>query len=294
MIAPVEMWWEAPLRDLGGLFVRRALPNVKRRHVGPFVFVDQMGPAELPPGEGVVVRPHPHIGLATVTWLYAGRIRHRDSLGYVQDIEPGDVNWMHAGRGIVHSERSTPEDLAAGSRISGIQSWVALPRDQEESEPWFQHHPKAELPVVDVGGTRVTVIAGHALGARSPVRTASAMLYLDVPLRAGRTIDLPREHVEAAIYVASGRVSVGEHVFGAGAIALFGEGDLRIAALEDARLMVLGGDPFPEPRFIDWNFVATSRERIDRAKQDWIDRKFPDVPGETEFIPLPDVLKPHG
>ena len=286
----IEQVIEAPLRDLGGLFVRRSLPTAKRRHVGPFVFLDQFGPVELPPGQGLDVRPHPHIGLATVTWVFEGTIVHRDSLGVVQPIHPGDVNWMNAGRGIVHSERSPDEARAGGARLSGMQSWVALPVEKEESEPWFRHYPAKTLPVVERGGARLTVIAGEAFGARSPVEVASPMIYVDAPLPAGTVLDVPREHEELAAYVAFGRIEAGGRVHEAGTLVVFGPGDARVEAVEDARVMLLGGEPMPEERHIVWNFVHHSRDRIDAAAQAWAEERFPTVPDDPERIPLPDHL----
>lgn len=290
MLAEVELVVDAPLRDLGGLTVRRSLPTAKRRHVGPFVFLDQFGPVAMPPGGGLDVRPHPHIGLATVTWVFEGTIVHRDSLGIVQPIHAGDVNWMSAGRGIAHSERSPDDEREAGARLSGMQSWVALPVEKEESEPWFKHHPAATLPVVERGGVRLTVIAGEAFGVRSPVEVASPMIYVDAPMPAGAVVELPREHTEIAAYVAFGRVAAGGRVHEAGSLVVFGPGDVRLEAIDPARVMLLGGEPFPEERYIVWNFVHSSRDRIDDAARAWAEQRTAAVPGDPERIPLPDHL----
>jgi redox-sensitive bicupin YhaK (pirin superfamily) len=276
-------------RDLGGFAVRRALPAAQRRMVGPFVFWDQMGPAVFRPGEGIDVRPHPHIGLATVTYLFAGEILHRDSLGNIQPIQPGEVNWMTAGSGIVHSERTTPQLRATGSSLSGIQSWVALPKREEETAPGFAHHPRAELPLIEDGGVRLRLIAGAAYGARSPVKTFSPMFYADAALENGGAVPLPAEHEERAVYVFDGEVEVASERFAAGRLLVFRPGDaISLRAAPAARLLLLGGDTLDGPRHIWWNFVSSSQERIERAKADWKEGRFARVPGDAEFIPLPE------
>jgi redox-sensitive bicupin YhaK (pirin superfamily) len=277
-------------RDLGGFQVRRALPSAERQMVGPFIFWDQMGPAEWAPGEGIDVRPHPHIGLATVTYLFEGEIFHRDSLGSAQAIRPGDVNWMTAGRGIAHSERSSPEwRQRPGRRMFGIQSWLALPADAEETAPAFHHHGAASLPVIAGEGKHVRLIAGSLFGETSPAATFSDMFYADVRLDPGASIPLPAVHEERAIYIADGAVDVAGDLFGAGQMLVFRPGDeITVQAVMAARLLFLGGEPMGGPRYIWWNFVSSSRERIEQAKEDWAQRRFDSVPGdEAEFIPLP-------
>ncbi len=278
------------VRDLGGFSVRRALPSARRQMVGPFIFWDQMGPAEFALGEGIDVRPHPHIGLATVTYLFEGEIVHRDSLGSAQVIAPGDVNWMTAGKGIVHSERTAPEWKALpGRRMSGIQSWVALPKAAEEAAPEFFHHGAASLPLIEAEGKRVRVIAGSLFGQTSPVRTFSEMFYADVALDAGAKVPLSAEYQERAIYIASGTVEIAGDRFESGRLLVFRPGDeITVAGIEPGRLLFLGGEPADGPRHIWWNFVSSSRERIEQAKEDWAQKRFDSVPGDEEdFIPLP-------
>jgi redox-sensitive bicupin YhaK (pirin superfamily) len=277
-------------RDLGGFEVRRVLPSLERRSVGPFVFWDQMGPATLATGRGIDVRPHPHIGLATITYLFEGEIMHRDSLGSEQVIRPGEVNWMTAGRGIVHSERTPAALRKTGSSLSGIQAWVALPRAQEETEPTFTHHPTADMPVVEGEGARVQVLVGALYGRESPVRALSPMFYADATLRAGARVKLPAEHEERAVHVAAGRVQVAGETFGSGQLLAFRPGDeIVVMAEEESRILLLGGAPLDGPRHVWWNFVSSSAERIERAKADWKGGRFPLVPFETEFIPLPNA-----
>lgn len=276
-------------RDIGGFEVRRLLPVAQRRAVGPFVFFDQIGPATLAAEHGVDVRPHPHIGLATVTYLFDGEILHRDTLGSVQVIRPGDVNWMTAGSGIAHSERTPPESRRRGGPLFGIQSWVALPKAHEEADPAFFHHPAATLPLIEGEGKTVRIIAGTAFGQRAPVATFSATLYCDVVLRAGARIEVPVEHEERAIQPVAGRIRVGGHIAESGSMLVLGAGrPVTIEALEDSRLMLLGGERLDGPRQMWWNFVSSSAERIEQAKADWKAGRFGPVPGETEFIPLPE------
>jgi redox-sensitive bicupin YhaK (pirin superfamily) len=282
--------------DLGdGFEVRRALPSRRRRMVGPFIFFDQMGPIVLRAGTGLDVRPHPHIGLATVTYLFEGEILHRDSLGTVQAIQPGAVNWMTAGSGIAHSERTGPEVRARGGPLSGIQSWVALPQAHEETAPAFVHHDRDALPVVEGEGAHVRLIAGTLCGARSPVQTLSAMFYADVRLEPRARLALGAEHEERAAYLVDGSVALagcGE-AFVAGQLLIFRPGaEIVLAAQTAARLMLLGGEPMDGPRHIWWNFVSSSKARIEQAKADWKEGRFASVPGETEFIPLPEQPQP--
>jgi hypothetical protein len=288
----VETVIETRARDLvDGFKVRRALPTARRRMVGPFIFLDQMGPEILTRGRGLDVAPHPHIGLATVTYLFGGELLHRDSLGVVQPILPGEVNWMTAGRGIAHSERTPQELRRAGSELFGIQSWVALPLKYEESEPAFAHHTAAELPFFEGEGKRVRLIAGSLYGARSPVRTLSEMFYADAALDAGARIEVPADFEERAAYVVEGSVELPDEgaTHGAGRLLIFKPGEaITLTAPEPARLMLLGGEPLEGRRHIFWNFVSSSRERIEQAKQDWREGRFAPVPEETERIPLPE------
>lgn len=281
---------EPRLHDLGdGFVVRRVLPYRLRRHVGPFVFFDHLGPADIAPGHGLDVRPHPHIGLATVTYLYEGAIMHRDSLGNAQAIRPGDVNWMTAGRGIVHSERTPDAERASGHRVHGIQTWVALPQADAEIEPAFYHHAASELPQIDQGNLRLRIIAGTAFGKVSPVRVYAPTLYVDVQFLGDGEFVLPPEHEERAVYLAEGRAIVdGQAMTERTMWVLPSGGDVRISAAAGTRLMLCGGAPLDGERHIWWNFVASSRERIEQAKVDWLEQRMGQVPGETEFIPLPE------
>lgn len=278
------------LRDLGdGFNVRRVLPYARRRHVGPFVFFDHMGPVQFAPGQGLDVRPHPHIGLATVTYLFEGEIMHRDSLGVVQPIRPGDVNWMVAGKGIAHSERTPPELRESGAPLHGIQSWFALPKAHEETEPTFRHHPASSLPEIERPGARLRLIAGSAFGATSPAQTFAPMFYLDAQMSDGATLPLPDGCEEQAVYVAIGEVALDSRVYGEGTmLVLKPHAQPVITARGAARLMLLGGAPLDGERHLWWNFVSSSKDRIERAKADWRTGNWPRVPGETEFIPLPE------
>ncbi len=277
--------------DLGGFEVRRALPTQDRRMVGPFIFFDQMGPGEFLAGNGLDVRPHPHIGLATVTYLFEGEIMHRDSLGSVQPIRPGDVNWMTAGSGIAHSERTDRARRAHSNRLFGIQSWIALPQAQEEATPAFAHHPAASLPMLRDGGASVRLIAGEAWGERSPVAALSPMFYADVALETNAVVPLPQEHAERAAYVLEGAVDASGDRFEPGGMLIFRPGDgLALRAVGGpARLLLLGGAPMDGPRHLFWNFVSSRRERIEQAKADWKAGRFAKVVQDgEEFIPLPE------
>ncbi|HEY2865255.1 MAG TPA: pirin family protein [Casimicrobiaceae bacterium] len=288
MSVPLITLLKPVTRDIGGLLVQRLLPAFPTQMVGPFIFFDHFGPVQFPPGRGIDVRPHPHIGLATVTYLFDGGQVHRDSLGNVQPIVPGDVNWMTAGRGIVHSERSGPADRAAGHLLHGLQTWVALPRSQEQAEPSFSHHPKATLPEIDHPGASMRLLAGTAFGRHAPTPTFSPMLYLAIDMRADAAIELPPEHEERGVYVIDGDVRVGGVPVPAGHLAVLAPAlTVRVESQSAARLVVLGGARMDGARLIWWNFVASSKELIDRASSRWRDRDFPPVPGETEFIPLP-------
>jgi len=283
----VELTLHPQIKDLGDFTVRRVLPAPERKMVGPFIFFDHMGPAEFPAGQGIAVRPHPHIGIATITYLFEGEIIHRDSLGYVQAIQAGAVNLMAAGSGIVHSERAG-EDLNTVSRLHGIQSWMALPTGQEEMDPEFLHYAATDIPELLVEGVAVRVIMGSAYGQTSPVRCYSPTLYLECRLPAGCHLALPDSYPELAAYVAGGNISVGNNSYQEGSLLLARAGQpVKIEALQDSRLMVLGGAPVGD-RHIWWNFVSSSRARMEQAKNDWRDGNFGRVPGDIEFIPLPD------
>jgi redox-sensitive bicupin YhaK (pirin superfamily) len=275
---------------LGGFEVRRVLPSPQRQMVGPFIFLDQMGPTDFVPGKGIDVRPHPHIGLATVTYLFAGTIVHRDSLGVVQTIEPGDVNWMTAGRGIVHSERSDPELRKRSQKLYGIQIWLALPKAHEETEPDFTHYTAASLPLVEGEGKAVRVVAGSLFGKTSPVKTFSRLFYADAALQMGASLALEAAYEERAVYLVDGGVEIGGQAFDAGRLLIFSAGDeIAIKGTSAARMLLLGGEPMDGPRHIWWNFVSSSAARIEQAKADWRAQRFPSVPGDAEFIPLPEA-----
>jgi redox-sensitive bicupin YhaK (pirin superfamily) len=280
-------------RDLvEGFKVRRVLPSRQRRMVGPFIFLDQMGPEILSEGRGLDVAPHPHIGLATVTYLFAGELLHRDSLGMVQPIRPGEVNWMTAGRGIAHSERTPQEMRQSSSKLFGLQSWVALPTQYEESEPTFAHHGANELPIVEGDGKRMRLICGSIYGRRSPVQTFSETFYADIRLEAGTSLSVPNEHEERAAYIVEGtiRIASEDETFHSGQLLVFKpRSEIILSTSGIARLMLLGGEPFDTRRHIWWNFVSSSQERIEQAKEDWREGRFSPVPGEKEFIPLPET-----
>ena len=278
------------LHDLGdGFTVRRLLPVFEARHVGPFVFYDHMGPADFAPGRGMDVRPHPHIGLATVTWLFDGTIRHRDSLGSLADIQPGAVNWMTAGGGIVHSERTPPEARAAGQRLHGIQVWVALPRDHAEIAPEFHHHEADALPRVRQPGVELVLITGTGWGVASPVKVYASMYFAEVRFDAGAELALPAEHAEHGVHVIEGELEWAGLSLDAGRMAVqTGASPPPLRARRASRVMLFGGAPLDGERHLWWNFVASSRERIEQAKADWQEGRFPKVSGdEQEFIPLP-------
>jgi redox-sensitive bicupin YhaK (pirin superfamily) len=276
--------------DLGGFEVHRALPAVEKQMIGPFIFFDQMGPGEFLAGTGLDVRPHPHIGLATVTYLFDGSILHRDSLGTQMPILPGDVNWMTAGSGIAHSERTETDRRAHNNPLFGIQSWAALPKAKEETQPAFVHHQADTLPMLDDAGVRLRLIAGEGWGSRSPVQTHWPLFYADATLNPGASLPLPDQHEERGVFVVQGLVDVSGTHFEAGRMLLFRSGDhlaLR-AGPQGARLLLLGGAVMDGPRHIFWNFVSSSRERIEQAKADWEAHRFGKVAGdEEEFIPLP-------
>lgn len=300
----VDLVIRARPRDLGGFSVRRVLPFHRRRSVGPFVFLDRMGPAAFAPGQGIDVRPHPHTGLATLTYLYEGRIFHRDSLGSALPIVPGEVNWMVAGHGIVHSER-TPEDaLREGQRLDGLQAWVALPLTHEDLAPSFEHHDRDALPSLTRGGATLTMVTGHGFGLTSPVTTFSPTLYADLRLAAGASFTFTPEHEERAVYLAHGRIACGGgdgHAFEDGELIVLKPGvSVALSTDRDTRLMLLGGAPLDGPRLMEWNFVASTAERMDAARASWRrdhdhehgtepavrERRFPLIPGDDrDYIP---------
>jgi hypothetical protein len=279
------------VRDLGdGFMVRRALPHGKRQMVGPFIFFDQLGPVQLVTGTSLDVRPHPHIGLATVTYLFSGGVTHRDSEGNDIEITPGAMNLMTAGSGIVHSERTPARDRGTGKPLFFIQSWIALPRDHEEMAPLFEHFDVAELPTIEDKGARARVIAGTSFGKKSPVGMVSEWFYAEVLLDAGSSAPLDADHEERAIYVTEGEVDIAGDTFAAPQLLVFRPGDrITVKATQPARLMFLGGTALEGPRYLWWNFVSSRKERIEQAKEEWKNGKFTLIPGdEKEFIPLPE------
>jgi redox-sensitive bicupin YhaK (pirin superfamily) len=274
-------------KDLDGFSVTRILPHAEKRMVGPFVFLDHMGPADFAAGEGIDVRPHPHIGLATLTYLTEGSILHRDSLGNNLEILPGDVNWMTAGRGIVHSERETHETKANQHQLNGLQCWIALPEQFAEIEPAFAHHKKCQLPQFNKEGVFARLIAGDALGMTSPIRTYSPMFFLDVILSAGSRFTRPNQDQECALYVLEGNVDVNSELYEKGDFVLLDADDV-VASRSFSRVVFLGGEQWPKTPHMYWNFVSFSKERIEQAKRDWQEGRFPDIPGDNqEFTPLP-------
>jgi len=276
-------------RDLGGFTVQRLLPAFPTKMIGPFIFFDHFGPIAFAPGEGADVRPHPHIGLATVTYLFEGEMIHRDSLGSVQTIEPGAVNWMTAGRGIVHSERTPPETRVRAHRMHGVQTWVALPKDREMAEPSFSHQPKATLPEIVRPGVTMRLLAGTAFGERAPTPIFSPMFYVAVEMEPGATIELPPEHEQRGVYAVDREVLVAGEALPAQHCAVLAEdATVRLEATTGARVMLFGGAGMDGDRKIWWNFVASSRALIDAASECWREQRFPPIPGETEFIPLPE------
>ncbi|GAA4403387.1 pirin family protein [Quisquiliibacterium transsilvanicum] len=285
---PIERTVTARGKDVGGLEVHRLLPHKDLRAVGPFVFLDHMGPAVFAPGTGLDVRPHPHIGLATVTWLFEGALLHRDSLGSRQVIRPGDLNWMTAGCGIVHSERTPAPEREAGHRLHGIQSWVALPIAHEETAPSFEHWPADSLPRLRSGDATVTVIAGEAFGRRSPAGVFGPTLYCALELPAGGRLTLPPEHEERALYAVTGGLEVDGVPLPERTLGLLSPGrECIVDAPDGALAMLLGGAPLDAPRALSWNFVSSRRERIGQAERDWSAQRLGRIPGETDWIPLP-------
>jgi redox-sensitive bicupin YhaK (pirin superfamily) len=275
--------------DLGDFSVRRAMPSAKSRMVGPFIFFDHFGPAQFKSGAGLDVRPHPHIGLATVTYLFDGEIMHRDSLGTVAAIRPGEINWMTAGHGIVHSERTAPEHRVDGEPLHGLQCWVALPHAKEEMAPDFVHYGVEDFPLVSDTGKTARVLAGEAYGARSPLSATSETMFVDVALEAGARLPIDARYEERAVYVVSGEIEIMGDRFGEHRLLVLRPGDaITLTALGDARVTLVGGEPMDGPRHIWWNFVSSRKERIEEAKQQWKTNRFDPVPDEVEFIPLPE------
>ena len=292
MADPIELLIQGRAHELGpGFAVRRVLPSVKRRMVGPFIFLDHFGPMVVPPGgDGMAVRPHPHIGLATVTYLFDGGIFHRDSLGYAQAIRPGDVNWMTAGSGIAHSERTEDAMKKSGFRMHGVQTWVALPKTHEETAPSFQHVPVGDLPAWQEAAASLRLIVGSYAGRKAPTTHFSPIFYVAAEMPAAARITVSAEHAERAVYVSEGTVTIGDRHLGVGDLGVLAPGAPveALAGAEGAKLMLLGGAPMDGPRHIWWNFVSSSKERIEKAKADWKEGRFAKVPGDSEFIPLPD------
>jgi len=285
---PVETVIVPRSRDLGGFDVRRALPSTRRKMIGPFIFFDQMGPATFTAGKGIDVRPHPHIGLSTVTWLIEGEILHRDSLGSIQAIRPGAVNWMTAGSGIAHSER-TPDALRSGAKLYGLQTWLALPKAHEETAPRFEHFSADRLPTFEGDGVEATVIAGTGWGKRSPVGVFTDTLYVDMRLADGAKLTIPPEHEERGVYVLAGEIEIAGDRFGVGSMLVLRPGKpVDVLAHGAVHLVALGGATADGPRHIWWNFVSSSAERIEQAKADWKAGRFDPVVDDDEFIPLPE------
>jgi len=284
----IKMCLQAVEKELGGFSVRRFLPSKELANVGPFIFFDHLGPAVFPPGEGIDVRPHPHIGLATVTYVFAGEILHRDSLGHVQPIRPHEINWMTAGQGIVHSERTDPELRQSGHTLEALQLWLALPEEEQECQPFFTHYDESSLPQVELEKAKIRVMIGEAFGVKSAVKTHSPTLYVEVQLEEGGTFSLPENIEELAVYLVSGQVNTAGSCIKQHDMALFDRTDaVELQALEATRLVIIGGKPLGK-RTVWWNLVSSRKDLIEKAKQDWIKERFPKVPGETEFIPLPE------
>ncbi len=285
--AAVRMVLHPTEKDLGGFMVRRLLPAEEMKSVGPMIFFDHFGPARFPPGEGMDVRPHPHIGLATITYLFAGEILHRDSLGNVQPIRPAEINWMTAGRGISHSERTPPALRETGHSLHGLQLWVALPEEVEECAPDFAHYAADKIPLAELDGVSLRLIVGDAWGMTSPVKAASPTLYADVQISQGATLKLPDEVGERAVYVVAGEIQVQGVTIPQHRLAILNATpDLEVTATTKSRLIVIGGQPLGK-RTVWWNLVSSRKELIEQAKDDWRSGRFPQVPGESEKIPVP-------
>jgi redox-sensitive bicupin YhaK (pirin superfamily) len=287
---PILQLIQPEVKDLGGFVARRSLPYPHRQMVGPFIFFDHLGPSVLPPNKGIDVRPHPHINLATLTYLFDGAIMHRDSLGSVQEIQPGAVNWMTAGKGIVHSERSPELHRYNEATIHAIQTWIALPVEYEETDPWFIHYPAESLPTWQENGVTIKLIAGEANGYTSPVKVFSPILYLDAVLSANAHFTIPTGYSETAVYSVTEGLSINDEPLEPCRLAILEpDQEVKVSAPVAARCIVIGGEPLGK-RYKWWNFVSSRPERIEQAKAEWRDRRFANVPNETEFIPLPEVV----
>ncbi|MFO7576345.1 MAG: pirin family protein [Pelovirga sp.] len=286
--AAVRLLLEPEQKDLGGFTVRRLLPTAEVRSVGPFIFFDHVGPATFPPGKGIDIRPHPHIGLATITYVFEGEILHRDSLGSVQHIRTNEINWMTAGRGISHSERTPPDLRRKEHRLHGLQLWVALPGEDEQTEPFFAHYDSGALPLLEAEGVRIRVMVGRAYGLVSQVKTHSPTLYVEISLAAGKSVAVPDQVEECAIYMVSGCLRVGAGLVPEHTMAILDQTrPIELVAQEACRLVIIGGSPLGK-RTMWWNLVATRKDLLEQAKQAWRDRSFPQVPEETDYIPLPE------
>ena len=284
----IDLHIQPQTKDLGEFSVARLLPDKQRQRVGPFIFFDHIGPAEFPPGKGVNVRSHPHIGLATITYLFDGEMLHRDSLGFVQEIRAGEVNWMTAGRGIVHSEKVTEQVLASGQSLHGIQTWVALPTEHEDMDPRFEHYSADKIPAIRREGADIRVVIGSAYGETSPVKSASETLYVELKLEAGAQLELP-EAQELGVFVVAGDVAVAGEPVTAGVLAVLRDGAKGLISAEtSAHVMLCGGATLEGDRTVWWNFVSSDRKRLNQAKRDWAEGRFDSVPGEGDFIPLPE------
>ncbi|WP_321368474.1 pirin family protein [uncultured Desulfuromusa sp.] len=284
----IRLLLEAVEQDLGGFSVRRFLPSNKLAHIGPFIFFDHLGPAIFPPGKGIDVRPHPHIGLATVTYVFSGEILHRDSLGHVQAIRPDEINWMTAGKGISHSERTPPQLRQQEHVLEALQLWVALPEEEQECEPFFTHYDESALPVVAAKGRKIRVMVGEAYGVKSAVKVHSQTLYIEVDLAAGETLNVPDHVAERAVYVISGRLLMQQTVISVHSMAVLTDAkNIELKALDNTRLVIIGGKPLGK-RTVWWNLVSSRKDLIEQAKQDWRNRSFPQVPDEDEYIPVPN------
>ena len=273
----------------GGMVVRRLLPQIAKRSVGPFVFLDHMGPVQVMPGQNTDVRPHPHIGLSTMTYLFSGHMVHRDSLGYVADIQPGEVNWMTAGRGISHSERARESDRQQKHEMHGLQFWVALPDDQEDCEPSFQHYDSKVIPKHTSEARELTLIAGEAFGLKSPVRTTSPLVFAEFKARQDFALNLTEINLEIAVYIITGEAKMGDQNLNSMQMLVLERNNNLLEVKAGSHFVIFGGEPLATPRHIWWNLVSSSKEKIETAKLQWKSGTFPMVPGETEFIPLPDA-----
>jgi redox-sensitive bicupin YhaK (pirin superfamily) len=286
----VERIFAPRSHDVGGLMVGRVLPYVERRMVGPFIFLDHIGPASMPAGQALDVRPHPHIGLSTLTYLFDGEIYHRDNLGNAIEITPGGVNWMTAGRGIAHSERTSADERKIAHNLHGLQFWVALPKASEEVAPEFAHYDASAIPQLKLDGAELRIVAGDAYDLRSPVKVYSPLFFVEAHLKAGATLALPNTFADQSVYVIDGAVEAdGARVDPRTMVVFNRSSKVSVKAISDSHIVLVGGEPFSEPRHIWWNFVSSSKDRIEQAKDDWRNERFARIPGDDqEFIPLPE------